>query len=434
MKFTRRPIILPALAALLFPWGASQYALADTAVTERIDAVLEATPLIDGHNDLPWQYFKRFNNRLASLDVATRQDEMDPPLHTDIPRLREGGMGAQFWSVYVPISEYGGSAGDAAKVLEQMDVVRRLVERYPDDLALAFTADDVRSAHAAGKVGSLMGIEGGHAIENSLGVLRSLYEAGARYMTLTHSKGLSWADSATDQERHDGLTPFGQSVVREMNRLGMLVDLSHVSEAAMNDALDVAEAPVIFSHSSARALTDHPRNVPDSVLKRLRDNGGVVMVTFVPSYVSQARLDWYLAYSGEEARLGAVHPYDEARREALLEAWKEAHPRPDVTLAEVADHIDHIRSVAGVEHVGLGGDYDGISDVVEGLEDVSTYPALFAELIERGYSDEELAAIAGGNVLRVMDASEAVARRLRAERLAEDPPAQEQSPVGDDDH
>ena len=426
MKFTRRLTILPALAALLFPWGVSQYALADTAVTERIDAVLEATPLIDGHNDLPWQYFKRFNNRLASLDVATRQDEMDPPLHTDIPRLRAGGMGAQFWSVYVPISEYGGSAGDAAKVLEQMDVVRRLVERYPDDLALAFNADDVRSAYAAGKVGSLMGIEGGHAIENSLGVLRSLYEAGARYMTLTHSKGLSWADSATDQERHDGLTTFGQSVVREMNRLGMLVDLSHVSEAAMNDALDVAEAPVIFSHSSARALTDHPRNVPDGVLKRLRDNGGVVMVTFVPSYVSQARLDWYLAYAGEEARLGAVHPYDEARREA--------HPRPDVTLAEVADHIDHIRSVAGVEYVGLGGDYDGISDVVEGLEDVSIYPALFAELIERGYSDEELAAIAGGNVLRVMDASEAVARRLRAERLAEDPQAQEQSAVGHDDH
>jgi membrane dipeptidase len=389
------------------------------------DTMSEDAPVfmvIDGHNDLPWQYEKRFDNRLSPLDVSERQDEWDPPLHTDLPRLREGGVGAQFWSVYIPIDSYGGASGDASRVMTQMDVVRRLVERYPDDLALAMTAEDVREAYAQGKIGSLMGIEGGHAIENSLGTLRSLYAAGARYMTLTHSMGLLWADSATDEHRHDGLTKFGESVVQEMNRLGMLVDLSHVSEATMQDALRVTAAPVIFSHSSARAVADHPRNVPDSVLSQIPENGGVVMVTFVPGFISQARRDWSLARSGEQARLRAVFPYDEAKRAAQLERWESSRPMPVVMLAQVADHIDHIRDVAGVAHIGIGGDFDGITSVIQGLEDVSTYPDLFAELKRRGYSDEDCQAIAGGNVLRVLEANEAVARRLQAERLAIDPP------------
>ncbi|MFT4875194.1 dipeptidase [Congregibacter sp.] len=378
--------------------------------------------VIDGHNDLPWQYRERFGNRLKPLDVSKRQDQMDPPLHTDLPRLREGGVGAQFWSVYIPIETYGGAPGDASLVLTQMDVVRRLVERYPADLALAMTAEDIRSAYADGKIGSLMGIEGGHAIENSLGTLRSLYAAGARYMTLTHSKGLAWADSATDAARHDGLTEFGESVVREMNYLGMLVDLSHVTEATMHDALDTATAPVIFSHSSARGVADHPRNVPDSVLKRLPKNGGVVMVTFVPGYISQDRRDWDLARTGEEASLKAMHPYDEEKRRDLLTNWESSNPKPEVTLAQVADHIDHIRKVAGIQHIGVGGDFDGISSVVTGLEDVSTYPALFEELKARGYSDADCEAIAGGNVLRALEASEAVAQLLQRKRLAQDPP------------
>jgi len=390
---------------------------------KRVRAVLAETPLIDGHNDLPGQYLWRTGNRLEGLDISGRLDDLERPLHTDLPRLREGGVGAQFWSVYVPIREYGGSPGDASLVLTQMDMVRRLVERYPEDLALAFTADDIRVAKAEGKIASLMGIEGGHAIEDSLGTLRSLYAAGARYMTLTHSKGLRWADSATDEERHGGLTDFGVTVVEEMNRLGMLVDLSHVTPAVMMDALDAAVAPVIFSHSSAYAVTDHPRNVPDRVLERLPENGGVVMVTFVPAYISQEKRDYDLARSGERARLEAIYPYDEEAREAAFEAWVAANPDPGATLEQVADHIDHIRSVAGIEHIGLGGDYDGISEVVRGLEDVSTYPALLEELARRGYSDADLAAIVGGNLLRVMDQAEAVARDLKASRLAADPPA-----------
>ncbi len=420
----RRPLFVITLTLGVVALTLAQRSVAQS-LEARVAAVLAETPLIDGHNDLPWQYFGRHGNRLESLDVAERNDQLEPPLHTDIPRLREGGVGGQFWSVYVPIAEYGGSPGDASKVMTQMDVVRRLVERYPDDLALAFTAADVRAAHAAGKIGSLMGIEGGHAIENSLGTLRSLYAAGARYMTLTHSLGLSWADSATDEHRHDGLTNFGVSVVEEMNYLGMLVDLSHVTAATMHDALDVAEAPVIFSHSSARSVTDHPRNVPDDVLKRLPANGGVVMVTFVPAYISQAKRDWERERSGEQARLKAVMPFDEAARDAAYESWLAAHPDPGATLSDVADHIDHIRRVAGIEHIGVGGDFDGISQVVTGLEDVSTYPALFVELLRRGYSDADISAIAGGNVLRAMERSEGVARGLQAERLAADPPLTE---------
>lgn len=377
--------------------------------------------VIDGHNDLPWQYHERFGNRLAPLNVAEPQMELEPPLHTDIPRLREGGVGAQFWSVYIPIATYGGAAGDAALVLQQMDVVRRLVERHPDDLALAMTSADIRKASQEGKIGSLMGIEGGHAIENSLGTLRALYAAGARYMTLTHSKGLAWADSATDVPRHDGLTAFGESVVREMNRLGMLVDLSHVTAATMHDALDTVTAPVIFSHSSARAVNDHPRNVPDDVLQRLPGNGGVVMVTFVPGYISQDRRDWDLAKTGFEASLMAMHPYDDELRKDLLSQWEAKNAKPEATLSQVADHIDHIRKVAGIKHIGLGGDFDGISAVVQGLEDVSTYPELFDELKRRGYSNADCEAIAGGNVLRALQVNEEVALQIQSERPAQDP-------------
>ncbi len=419
MSLTQR-LLTPVIALSLL--GNAGHALGQSEA-ERVRAVLDQTPLIDGHNDLPWQYFGRHDNQLAPLDIAISQRGLEKPLHTDLPRLREGGVGAQFWSVYVPISEYGGTPGDASRVMAQMDVVRRLVERYPDDLALAFTADDIRAAHAAGKIGSLMGIEGGHAIEDSLGTLRSLYAAGARYMTLTHGKGLRWADSATDEARHGGLTDFGVTVVKEMNRLGMLVDLSHVTADAMMDALDASTAPVIFSHSSARAINNHPRNVPDAVLARLPANDGLVMVTFVPSFISQAKLDYDLAKAAEKARLDVVHRYSPGAIDAAMDAWLAANPDPGATLSQVADHIDHIRQVAGIAHIGLGGDFDGISDVVTGLEDVSTYPALLEELARRGYSDEDLAAIAGGNLLRVMDRAETVAAELQSTSLAADPPA-----------
>lgn len=408
------PASLALFALLLNPLNG---AIAQAPI---LDSLLADTPLIDGHNDLPWQYYRRHENRLAELDVGEDQSGLEPPLHTDLKRLRAGGVGAQFWSVYVPIRQYGGTPGDAARVLAQMDVVRRLAARYPEDLELAFSASDIERIHGEGRVASLMGIEGGHAIEDSLGVLRSLYHAGGRYMTLTHSTGLRWADSATDKARHDGLTAFGNTVVKEMNRLGMLVDLSHVSEAAMHDALDATEAPVIFSHSSARAVTSHPRNVPDSVLKRLPQNGGVVMVTFVPAFVSEEAREYSAALRGETARLTALHPGDAEAVEAALELWKADNPDPGASLSDVADHIDHIRDVAGVEHIGLGGDFDGITSVPEGLEDVSKYPALLAELRNRGYSDSELKAIAGDNLLRAMRAAEATARRLQAAVPASD--------------
>lgn len=413
----RAGALIPLLAILNGPAPAAQE-LPVAEAEERVRAVLMETPLLDGHNDLPWQYFRRADNRLGELDIGVEQGDLDPPLHTDIPRLRRGGVGAQFWSVYVPIPEYGGSPGDALRVLRQMDVVRRLAAVYDNDLELAFTAADVRRIHADGRIASLMGIEGGHAIEDDLAILRGLYAAGARYMTLTHGRGLRWADSATDEARHGGLTEFGFEVVREMNRLGMLVDLSHVSADTMHDALDVARAPVIFSHSSARAVTDHPRNVPDAVLERLPENGGVVMVTFVPSFVSDAARERSREYYGQRARLQSMYPHDADRRAEMLAAWEAANPDPGAAIADVADHIDHIREVAGIEHIGLGGDFDGVGSLPAGLEDVSTYPALLAELLRRGYSEADIAAIAGDNVLRAMQQAEAVARQLQVERRA----------------
>jgi membrane dipeptidase len=366
--------------------------------------LLRRFPLIDGHNDLPWALRGR-----AQGDVSQVRFDLDAPaegLHTDLPRLAAGRVGAQFWSVYVPAR----LAGDAAvtAVLEQIDVARRLIARYPEALGLALTADDVERVFASGRVASLLGAEGGHAIAGSLGVLRMLYALGVRYLTLTHNANTGWADAATDEPQAGGLTEFGRDVVREMQRIGMLVDLSHVSPDTMRAALDVAAAPVIFSHSSARALCDSPRNVPDDVLARLAGNGGVCMVTFVPSFVSQECADWMAGLKAEAARRG-LDPKDLSKLFSIQPEWERDHPVPQATLTQVADHVDHVRQVAGVEHVGLGGDFDGTGEVTVGLEDVSTYPALFAELLRRGWTEPDCAALAGGNLLRALRAAEAYA-------------------------
>ena len=382
----------------------------------RITRLLREVPLIDGHNDLPWQYRERAKNRLAQIDIRQDQSKLDKPLHTDIPRLRAGGLGAQFWSVYVPASLKGADAVQAT--FEQIDVVHRLDALYPDTFALALTADDIVRIHKSGKIASLIGVEGGHSINNSLGVLRQLYQSGARYMTLTHSDNNDWADAATDDPKHDGLSAFGKAVIGEMNRLGMLVDLSHVSPATMHDTLDVTAAPVIFSHSSARAVTGHQRNVPDDVLQRLKQNGGVVMVTFVPSFVSEKLRTYGAQRDAEEARLESLHQGEPQRVKEGMTAWDIANPRPRATLADVAEHIDHVVRMAGEDHVGIGGDLDGISTTPIGLESVADYPKLFAELIRRGYSDDRLRKLAGLNVLRAMRASEAAAARLQKERPA----------------
>jgi membrane dipeptidase len=380
--------------------------------------VLAATPLIDGHNDIPWQYRTRVDNHLDRIDFRDTH-LLDPPMHTDLARLASSRLGGQFWSVYIPTDLAG--PGAARAVLEQIDVVHRLTERYSQALEMAYTADDVVRIHRAGKVASLIGMEGGHAIENSLAVLRQLYAAGARYMTLTHSSNCDWADSATDEAEHQGLTRFGQEVVREMNRLGMLVDLSHVSPETMHDALDATASPVIFSHSSARAVTDHPRNVPDDVLARLPKNGGVVMATFVPEFVDDAVRREANARSDERERLRDLHGDDEARVETELRRFDGLRAAAvHATLFDVADHIDHIRRVAGVDHVGIGSDFDGITAVPRGLEDVSRLPYLLAELLDRGWSRDDLAKLVGGNVLRVMRANEEKARELRAARPASD--------------
>jgi len=375
-----------------------------TELLRQAQDLLQRFPLIDGHNDLPWALRGR-----AQGDVSQVRFDLDAPaegLHTDLPRLAAGRVGAQFWSVYVPAR----LAGDAAvtAVLEQIDVARRLIARYPEALGLALTADDVERVFASGRVASLLGAEGGHAIAGSLGVLRMLYALGVRYLTLTHNANTGWADAATDEPQAGGLSEFGRDVVREMQRIGMLVDLSHVSVSTMHQALDVAGAPVIFSHSSTRALCDSPRNVPDDVLARLAGNGGVCMVTFVPGFVSQECADWMAGLKAEAARRG-LDPKDLSKLFSIQPEWERDHPVPQATLTQVADHVDHVRQVAGVEHVGLGGDFDGTGEVTVGLEDVSTYPALFAELLRRGWTEADCAALAGGNLLRTLRAAEAYA-------------------------
>ncbi|MGV2497293.1 dipeptidase [Pelagerythrobacter aerophilus] len=376
------------------------------------DAALEAAPVFDGHNDVPIQLRGRWGNVIGDFDFVDTTDTgpehaEQRTMHTDLNRLRQGKVGAQFWSVYVSAALEEPEAVQAT--IEQIDVTKRLVGRYPGDLALALTADDVEAAVAEGKIASLLGMEGGHSIGSSLAVLRQMYTLGARYLTLTHSQNLSWADSATDAPEHGGLTDFGRNVVREMNRLGMLVDLSHVSEQTMQDALDVAVAPVIFSHSGARAINGHARNVPDSVLRRLPENGGVVMVVALPGYVSEDARQWYARQQAEEARLSTLWQGQPDKAEAALAEWERANPEPKATVADMADHIDHIRKVAGIDHIGIGGDYDGMDTGPVGMEDVSGYPALFVELARRGYSQADLEKISMRNVLRVMRAAEAAA-------------------------
>ncbi|HJR60096.1 MAG TPA: dipeptidase [Vicinamibacterales bacterium] len=382
----------------------------DAALLERARALHAQVPLIDGHNDYPWAVRENVARDLDKLDITRPQ----PAIHTDIARLKAGGVGAQFWSVYTP-SDFAGQTAVTA-TLEQIDIVHQMMRKYPGTFELALTAADVERIFKSGKIASLIGMEGGHSIDNSLAALRMFHRLGARYMTLTHSKNTPWADSATDTPQHGGLTTFGEQVVREMNWLGMLVDLSHVSPDTMADAIGVSEAPVIFSHSSARAVNDVPRNVPDNVLQMLPKNGGIVMVTFVPGFLSPKVAAWNTLQTAEVNRLQQQFPDDEAARKAGLDAWTKANAAPRATVADVADHIDHIRKVAGIDHIGLGGDFDGITSVPEGLEDVSKYPALTAELLRRGYKDDEVKKILGLNILRVMKAAEGVAAKLRKQR------------------
>jgi membrane dipeptidase len=370
----------------------------------RAQRILREVPLMDGHNDLPWQFQKRVGNDVSKIDLRADLSSLTPALHTDIQRLRRGGVGGQFWSVYVSADLKGPDALRA--VLEQIDVVKRMTAAYPDVFEMARTADDVVRIHKSGKIASLIGIEGGYAIADSIPVLRQLHELGAGYMTLTHSETIAWADSATDDPEHDGLTPFGVSIIKEMNRLGMLVDLSHVSPATMHDAITASSKPVIFSHSSARAVTDHPRNVPDDVLRRMKDNGGVVMVTFVPGFISEKVRLHGGAKAAEEARLKSLFRGQPAEVTKRLAAWEEANPVPKAAIGDVADHIEHVIRVAGEDHVGLGSDFDGIESTPTGLESVASYPALLAELMRRGYTDQQLRKLAGLNVLRVMRANE----------------------------
>jgi membrane dipeptidase len=409
------PRILCLMLCLpLTAWAAGDY-------QQRVDQVLLQTPLIDGHNDLPWEIRERFKSDVAAVNLAADTSHLpleagQAALMTDIPRLRAGHVGAQFWSVWIPVSTQGFEA--VQMTLEQIDLVKRMAAQYPADFAMAYSAADIRRIHKSRKIASLIGIEGGHQINNSLAVLRQMYDAGARYMTLTHTTNTPWADSATDSPAHHGLTPFGVEVVKEMNRVGMLVDLSHVSPETMKAALAATKAPVIFSHSSARALDDHPRNVPDEVLRAVAANGGVVMVNFAPAYVSAARNIWEADHAAERTRFDSP-PYaglyigQPERAKAALSEWEAKHPMPVTTLAQVADHVEHIRQVAGIDHVGIGSDFDGIPDAPVGLEGVDRYPALLEELMRRGWTDADIAKLAGENLLRALGEAEQVSQRLQ---------------------
>ena len=383
----------------------------DPKVQARIDRILKATPLIDGHNDLPGQLADNYKRSVEGLTSGT--DQRKVPLMTDMARLHQGDVGAQFWSVFIDSSIHGDEA--IRQTLQEIDIVDRMVHAYPNDLEMAYTADDIVRIHREGKIASLIGIEGGHQIGGSLAALRQFYRLGARYMTLAHFTNSDVADSATDDPKWNGLSPFGKTVVGEMNRMGMLVDLAHVSAKTMKDAIAVSKAPVIFSHSSAMAIADHPRNVPDDVLQLLPANGGVVMVNFYSGYVSDAARKWNADEGAEEARLKALLVGRPKEREAALDAWKKANPEPPTTVGQVADHIEHIVKMAGYDHVGIGGDLDGIpyEEAPAGMNSVSGYPLLFAELIRRGWSDENLAKLAGGNLLRVMRQAEAVSASIK---------------------
>jgi membrane dipeptidase len=378
----------------------------------RAQAILKTTPLIDGHNDVPWAIR---TSKEKPHDVEAYDLRKPVSGQTDLKRMAEGMLGGQFWSVYIPGDEATKKLGYAKVQLEQIDIAKRVIQKYPDRLELALSASQVPQIFRRGKVASMLGMEGGHAIENSLGALRAFYAMGARYMTLTHNVTLDWADAAADAARHGGLTKFGEEVVREMNRLGMMVDLSHVSPETMEDAIRVSASPVMFSHSSARALCDVPRNVPDTVLRQVASNGGIVMVTFVPGFISQE-----VATKARErrdalkVRLEGVS--DEAEKKRITDELTVQYKPKNATLSQVADHIEHIRRIAGIDHVGLGGDYDGTDELPDGLEDVSKYPALLAELLRRGFTDADVRKLAGENILRVWAANEQIAARLKAER------------------
>jgi membrane dipeptidase len=363
--------------------------------------LLRAAPLIDGHNDLLWE-------------LRQGRDPADPTLMTDLPRLAAGGVGGQFWSVYVPSDLPADRA--VTMTLEQIDSLLEMVRRNRDRLELARSADDVERIAAAGRVASMIGVEGGHAIGSSLGTLRVMARLGMGYLTLTHNDDTPWADSATGEHPHGGLTGFGEEVVREVNRCGWLVDLSHTSDDTMRQAIEVSEAPVIFSHSSARALCDVPRNVPDDVLELVGRSGGVVMVTFVPSFVAAEGAEFNRVAWGEFRRIRTEHPDDPEAARTAMDAWFEANPGPPATVADVADHIDHVRDVAGIDHVGIGSDFDGAPTMPEGLEDVSRHPALFEELASRGHKNDDLLKIASRNLLRVMRDVEREGGRLQEER------------------
>ncbi len=374
--------------------------------------ILESVPLFDGHNDAPWQYRNRVGYKFSELDFHDTT-QLENPMHTDIPRLKDGRVGAQWWSVYVNAHIPENEA--VVRTMEQIDFVKRMAHTYPDVFEMAYTADDVEQIYEDGKIASLIGMEGGHSIANSLAVLRQFYDLGARYMTITHSRTLDWADAASDNPEHDGLSKFGEEVIQEMNRLGMIVDLSHVTPATMRDALEITEAPVMYSHSSARAVSGHVRNVPDEILPLVKENGGIIMVTFVGSFVSEELRQHYADRAAYQRRVEYLHPGEVDVIAEKMEAWDAEHEAPTPTLNQLADHIDHLRDEIGVDYIGIGGDYDGTSGLPEGLEDVSTYPDLFAELLKRGYSEEDLRKIAGLNMLRVMKGAEETAARLQKE-------------------
>ena len=411
------PLILAAAVLLAVPAHAQSI---DPRVKARIDRILKRTPLIDGHNDLPWALREDFASKVDGLESGGA--ERTPPLMTDMARLRAGRVGGQFWSVYIS----GTITGDEAirTTLEQIDTAQRIIAAYPRHLEQARTAQDIVRIHRAGRIASMFGIEGGRQIGGSMAALRQFHDLGVRYMTLTHNQTTEWADSATDEAKHNGLSPFGLAVVGEMNRLGILVDLSHVSPEVMRQAIGASRAPVIFSHSSAGGLSPHPRNVPDDVLRLLPGKGGVVMVTIVPGFISKEVWDWTAARAGEEARLGAIHRASKAAVADGLKAWEATNPRPATDVRLVADHIDHVARIAGHDHVGLGGDYDGIPYTPSGLEGVDAYPRIFAELIRRGWSDANLAKLAGGNILGALRRAEAVAASLK-----DQPPALDKLPA-----
>ena len=422
MRIRIQGTLAVATAALVLAAGVAQAASppqTDAQIAARVAKVLAQTPLIDGHNDFPEQVRGRWAGKTGGFDMKSdlTRAAAGKGIMTDIPRLRAGMVGGQFWSVFIPVTITGPAA--VQMTLEQIDIVKALAARYPADLGMASSADDVVRLHKAGRVASLIGVEGGHQIADSMAVLRAYYALGARYMTLAHATANDFADSATDNPKHNGLTPFGEAVVGEMNRLGMVVDLAHVSPDVMRQALAISQSPIMFSHSGARAVDEHPRNVPDDILLLVKQNRGVVMANFATNYVSHDRAVWVAERAAEQARentppFGGLYIGQPEKAAAAMAAWEKAHPKPAVTLEMVADHIEHIRQVCGVDCVGLGSDFDGIPDTPTGLDGPDKYPALLAELAKRGWSDEDLGKVAGGNVLRVLRENEAVAKRLQA--------------------